>query len=63
MFVTMPVKTPAPLLASTTSMSERELADLRSASEWHEKHACDAAAPWLSVWPDKRGTGTQMTFR
>jgi hypothetical protein len=43
-FVTTPVETPVPLLAGTASMDERELADLRSACEWHEKHALDVAA-------------------
>jgi arylsulfatase A-like enzyme len=43
-FVTTPVETPAPLLAGTSSMDERELADLRSADEWYEKQALDAAA-------------------
>ena len=49
-FVTTPVETPAPLLCGTTSMSERELADVRSACAWHEKQGQDAAAP-LSVAP------------
>lgn len=40
-FVTTPVETPIPLLAGTASMDERELADLRSACEWHEKRALD----------------------
>ena len=43
-FVTTPVETPAPLLTGTASMDERELADLRSADEWYEKQALDAAA-------------------
>jgi hypothetical protein len=43
-FVTTPVETPAPLLTGTASMDERELADLRSADEWYEKRALDAAA-------------------
>jgi hypothetical protein len=49
-FVTTPVETPAPLLCATTSMSERELADVRSACAWHEKQGQDAAAP-LAVGP------------
>jgi hypothetical protein len=55
-FVTTPVETPAPLLAGTASMDEREFAELRSACEWHEKHALDAAARPLAAWPDKTGS-------
>jgi hypothetical protein len=50
LFVTTPVEAPATLLCGTTSMSEREFADMRSACAWHEKHHQDAAAP-LAVGP------------
>ena len=49
-FVTTPEETPAPHLSGTTSLSERELSDLRSADEWHEKHR-QGAAPSLSAGP------------
>jgi hypothetical protein len=50
-FVTMPVEAPAAQLCATTSMSELELEDLRSACAWHEKHLHDAAGPSLTVAP------------
>jgi hypothetical protein len=53
LFVTMPVETPAPLLAGTSSMSEGELADLRSACEWHEKQVQDAAVRPVAAGPDE----------
>lgn len=43
-FVTTPIETTSPLLTGTTSMDERELADLRSACAWYEKQARNAAA-------------------
>ena len=52
-FVTMPVETPAPLLAGTASMDERELADLRAACEWHERQVLAAAARPVYAGPDK----------
>src|SRR5271170_5892913 len=56
LFVTTPVETPAPLLLSATSMSEREFADLRAACAWYEKQVRDAAAGSLTFWPDKTGS-------
>jgi hypothetical protein len=52
-FVTTPDETPAPLLAGTGSMDERELADLRSACEWYEKQVLDAAARPVDAGPDE----------
>jgi hypothetical protein len=44
-FVTMPVETPAVLLAGSALMSEREVADLRSACSWREDQM-RCAAGW-----------------
>jgi hypothetical protein len=44
-FVTMPVETPAVQLVEFAPMSEREVADLRSACNWREEQMPRAAAP------------------
>ena len=44
-FVTMPVEKPVVLLAEFTSMSEREVADLRAACNWREEQTPRSGAP------------------
>jgi hypothetical protein len=53
-FVTMPVEEPAVLLAEFASMSEREVADLRSACNWREEQMPRAAAsvPRVGQWTE-----------
>jgi hypothetical protein len=44
-FVTVPCVMPDVLMINVSSMSERELADLRSACDWNEDRLGDAGAP------------------
>lgn len=44
-FVTVPVEVPNVLMIDVKAMSERELADLRSASDWNESKYAEIASP------------------
>jgi len=45
-FITVPCEMPDALLINVSSMSQRELADLRSACEWNEERLC--SGDWLT---------------
>jgi len=52
-FITVPAEMPGVLMINVSSMSQRELADLRSACGWREDRLCNGDAP---ANPHRRGT-------
>ena len=52
-FVTVPVEIPDVLMVAEDSMSAREVADLRSACNWRERHALRNAAAAPVAGPDE----------